>query len=742
MEYQLKLLKIFNKEGFSRIVDLIDDLLTDEDTLLNFIILNINNTNNANNFRYLCNFLKKNIQKYKNLLCKIIDSDNITTINKEFFLLYILNTYDKNNLELINNKSLDIILENLKYNINTLEKNDTNNLNNIILYKILNNDIFNNDINEDLDSILNYYKFIFNKLFSLDSNLLLNFIYCITTIYNYRCKTFSNINLTDNILFILIHIIYNKLNIKQKDIEEENNEEHNNLIISIIENNIDLNNISYNNVKTYEVNLIYDILFLKLIHITFPYSINEIENNKTIIYEYEEIIDKINNTEILESFEIIQNYIILNNEKNIKKYKKLNTILYNKLNKKLLIYIFNFYIKLIEKLYNNSINESNELLNNVITNMIDFYIFYTEKYTYIYSNLEEKYNCFKFFTNLFTSKSSNINLDIKLIDLFSSILIKENMLITNKNNINFYEFSLLLNKTFAFYSTLDTYEDYYKNNIKYRIIFIYNNLFYKNIRFEDNLYNLLNITIFNKFLISLIEDINININNFIIYYKLYLTNRDYSTIANTQYIYLQECLRFYKFLLNEQLDNININIIEISIHKINKNLQELNKLCKIKNNIYKIMLYMIDIYLILDNTKYIEIIKNDTLFFDYNNFINIADNLYNIHKHKNITNFKKMLNTINLCKIKKIEEFEDIPEEFLDPLYNTLIIIPVLLPSSGHYVDYDIIKKHLLYHNFDPFNREELTLEILDKYNNQEEIKKKNNDFKLKIEEWKKLNKH
>jgi len=731
MDYQLKLLKIFNKDGFKQIVDLMDDLLTDEDTLLNFIILNINN---SNNIKYLCNFLKKDINKYKNLIHRIIESDNITLMNKEFFLLYILNTYDKNNIELINTQSLQIILENLKYNINILEKNDTSNLSNVILYKILNNDIFNIELYEDFENILNYYKFIFNKLFVLDSNLLLNFTYCISSIYNYRCKTFSNITLNDNILFILINIIYNKLNISNENIES------NNLIINCIKNNIDLINISYNDVKNYEINLAYEILFLKLIHITYPYCITEIENNNTIIYDYESIIEKINNTEILESFSIIQNYIISNNEKNIKKYKNLNIVLYNKLNKNLLVYIFNYYIKLIDKLHNNPITENNELLNIIITNMIDFYIFYTEKYTYIYSNLEEKYNCFSFFSNLFTSKMSNINLDIKLVDLFSSILIKENMLIMNKNTINLSEFAILLNKSFSFYTLLDTYEDYYKNNIKYRIIYIYNNLFYKNIRLENNLYNILNIDKFNKFLISLIEDINVNTNNFIIYYNLYLTNRDYSSLANTQYIYLHESLRFYKFLLNEQLENINTDIIEISIHKLNKNLKELNKLCKTKNNIYKIMLYMIDIYLLLDNTDYIQVIKKDSLFFNYDIFITIADNLYSIHKHKNITNFKEMLNTINNCEITINEELENVPDEFLDPLYNTLITIPVILPSSGHCVDYDIIKKHLLYHNFDPFNREELTLEILDKYNNQEEIKKKNDDFKFKIEEWKKNN--
>ena len=109
-------------------------------------------------------------------------------------------------------------------------------------------------------------------------------------------------------------------------------------------------------------------------------------------------------------------------------------------------------------------------------------------------------------------------------------------------------------------------------------------------------------------------------------------------------------------------------------------------------------------------------------------------------RKKGFDKFKSILDSINSCDIIVNDELEDIPEEFLDPLYNTLIVTPVILPSSGHCVDYEIIKKHLLYHNFDPFNREELTLEILDKHNNKEEIKKKNNDFNLKIEQWKKNN--
>ena len=38
-------------------------------------------------------------------------------------------------------------------------------------------------------------------------------------------------------------------------------------------------------------------------------------------------------------------------------------------------------------------------------------------------------------------------------------------------------------------------------------------------------------------------------------------------------------------------------------------------------------------------------------------------------------------------------------------------------------MDEEIIKKHLLYHNFDPFNRDKLNINIKE-YNNKDEVKK------------------
>ncbi len=87
------------------------------------------------------------------------------------------------------------------------------------------------------------------------------------------------------------------------------------------------------------------------------------------------------------------------------------------------------------------------------------------------------------------------------------------------------------------------------------------------------------------------------------------------------------------------------------------------------------------------------------------------------------------------------------PDEFLDPLLFTLIKNPVLLPGMDKfkehfYLDRSTIYRHLLNIEQNPFNRNKLTIDELDEYNNRSEIKKKNKCFKSKIDAWIKKNKN
>jgi len=61
----------------------------------------------------------------------------------------------------------------------------------------------------------------------------------------------------------------------------------------------------------------------------------------------------------------------------------------------------------------------------------------------------------------------------------------------------------------------------------------------------------------------------------------------------------------------------------------------------------------------------------------------------------------------------ELSEMGDIPEEFLDPILNTMMNDPVILPSSGVILDRAVISRHLLSDATDPYNRQPLTTDQL-----------------------------
>lgn len=80
-----------------------------------------------------------------------------------------------------------------------------------------------------------------------------------------------------------------------------------------------------------------------------------------------------------------------------------------------------------------------------------------------------------------------------------------------------------------------------------------------------------------------------------------------------------------------------------------------------------------------------------------------------------IEKFKTLSEKANqiLIRNQKADDWlADAPDEFKDPLMDTLMIDPVLLPS-GQVMDRSVIMRHLLNSNTDPFNRQPLTEDML-----------------------------
>jgi len=113
-----------------------------------------------------------------------------------------------------------------------------------------------------------------------------------------------------------------------------------------------------------------------------------------------------------------------------------------------------------------------------------------------------------------------------------------------------------------------------------------------------------------------------------------------------------------------------------------------------------------------------------------------------LSKHSKIKNIDyNYLNFFNIKLTAKINELQqteelEIPDELCDPIMDTLIEYPIMLPNNI-IMDFEVIKRHLLTCETNPFNRDVLTLELLEEYNSKDEVKTKIDTFKTKIHEFK-----
>ncbi|EDV21051.1 uncharacterized protein TRIADDRAFT_60429 [Trichoplax adhaerens] len=99
-----------------------------------------------------------------------------------------------------------------------------------------------------------------------------------------------------------------------------------------------------------------------------------------------------------------------------------------------------------------------------------------------------------------------------------------------------------------------------------------------------------------------------------------------------------------------------------------------------------------------------------------------------------VSEFKELHDKVTkfAAEKKEIEEaMPEPPEEFLDPIMNTLMVNPVILPTSGKIMDKATITRHLFSSQNDPFNR--LPLQLDDLVPHQE--------LKERIEQWLRDNK-
>ena len=326
--------------------------------------------------------------------------------------------------------------------------------------------------------------------------------------------------------------------------------------------------------------------------------------------------------------------------------------------------------------------------------------------------------------------------------------------------LNFY------NLYVKFHKMVNTWNYYEKMYIKIDILYILLNLSIYDNEYKIN-YNNSNLT---EFVYILLEDL-IQINDIIFNYfksieedeNLKNYNQKYiiSLLKNNSMHYdlielileiLQKLVTklhfsdFQKIFLNNKhiLENLSLSLCYTIFKNYNlsrwfpklfgKYLLQENKNWE---HIFNPTINILTNYNFIMNQDFLKFIINNK-YFEENSICKLIENK-NIISSQSLNNFAIFIKNINEIKLTiKSETDIEYPDEFYDPIMDCLIENPVILPNSNVIMEKYVVEKHLLTSNLDPFTRDKLTIDILIKHNEKQEIIDKLNKFKKKRENFKK----
>lgn len=133
----------------------------------------------------------------------------------------------------------------------------------------------------------------------------------------------------------------------------------------------------------------------------------------------------------------------------------------------------------------------------------------------------------------------------------------------------------------------------------------------------------------------------------------------------------------------------------------------------------KLLSEIIDVYLHLNSDTFVEAVARDGRSYKKVYFSKAASILqkHGLKSTDDIHSLESFVNRVEMAVQSGLEEEEEMgeaPEEFLDPIFFSLMEDPVLLPTSSVIVDRSTIRAHLLGDTRDPFNRMPLSMDMVE----------------------------
>lgn len=537
-------------------------------------------------------------------------------------------------------------------------------------------------------------------------------------------------------------VLFNKIQIQDFRISKYNKNLTENSLFTII-------------IRLLEYGLINDIEELHMRNLEKEEHLTDIAYFDSINFEMKKELEEriLNEKEQLEKTELISI-----NETLIEEYYYLINVITKRI--EYLKKQTNFFSSIIDIFINWLFENSNLLLNNQnileysnsqSENIINLILVYKKNIIVNGIDLQDNKVIFflKFIANIHSNKNiKNPDILIKSLDLLKFKLKNS----SNENYINSIIFNYKLwckifisstcrlrnNNTFILYTLPFLHTVFNEFIKKKKNIFTYIEHTFK----QNELHLLMFLTIkvlkYNlKKSISLyskIKNEKTTINNFFMNVENLLEFNEYFNNIECLYFFLNNVyLKNTKLLLGFENRNNYIEFLNLYVETIIEK--------KYNFTINTGLFYMINKYIttLLDNIfknnidKIIDIYSSEFLEFKKNKWIEFLNYL----KKNDILTFYLNSNTVerisNIIENNK-KKYSNLDNKFIDPITQTLIEEPVCL-SDNIIVDKFVICKHLIENEYNPYNREYLTIKILEKYNKKSENVRRLIDFKMEFSE-------
>ena len=382
----------------------------------------------------------------------------------------------------------------------------------------------------------------------------------------------------------------------------------------------------------------------------------------------------------------------------------------------------------------------------------------------------------KIILSIFTNKNINIHDRVKLLTSYNKKFFAQEICIPYlidfyisiekyDENSGFYEKDLTRN------CILDILVEYIEPSPKEHSPNEYN-ILKNNFNFDRNklkIFKKISKDTFNSFITLLISEGNEILSKITINYNKIYNNMLYQYNYNCKYI--NTIYKIYQYLLflgyileidDDKKTNIFIAKINEFTHTIipvfyNIRLySEISELRHIKSktfvtekfssvidSIICLLFNIIDRH--ISDERYINCLMKNSDIYNKKSLINTKD-LVGFYRISNlnsdifsiIESYTSKIDTLTFNYNSKKDKFKnEIPADFLDPIYYTPIASPLELPETKNIVDKDIILNHLVFHKKNPFNGLYLDEKILIAYNDSQEVKNRINIFMNKFNKWK-----